>query len=292
MRGIAETAGLSALGLFWGLSPAMSRLMGDAGLPVSHVLVVTGFAVGIGLELLRRLQGGQAIIPARVWLYGLGCGVLINIPFTGSLYFARVLPVATYALVLSTAPFFSYALSLVTGRERPEPLRLCALVTGFSASGLLILTRADGGIGADVWLLVACFCVPALYSVYHFYASVMWPVGMEPLAAGVTESFASAALAVPFLLLFAPAIAGTTAYGLAMIASLMWIAERVAFFWLLRRSGPVVTMQAVYISTPGGVIAGAMIFNEPADAWLFVSLGLILLALWLNLQAMRKIAAA
>jgi drug/metabolite transporter (DMT)-like permease len=292
MRGIAETAGLSALGLFWGLSPAMSRLMGEAGLPVSHVLVFTGFVVGIGLEILRRLQGGRALIPARVWLYGLGCGVLINIPFTGSLYFARVLPVATYALILSTAPFLSYALALATGRERPEPLRLCALVTGFSASALLILTRVDDGSGNDFWLLLACFFVPAFYALYHFYASVMWPTGMEPLAAGVTESFASAALAVPFLLVFAPEIAGSSAYGLAMIASLMWIAERVAFFWLLRRSGPVVTMQAVYISTPGGVIAGAMIFSEPTDAWLFVSLGLILLALWLNLQAMRKINAA
>ncbi|MDP4823264.1 MAG: DMT family transporter [Aestuariivirgaceae bacterium] len=291
MRGLPETAGLLTLGLFWGLSPAMSRLMGEAGLPISHVLVVTGVAVGIGLEILRRLQGGAALIPARVWLYGLGCGVLINIPFTGSLYFARVLPITTYALAVSTAPFFSYALALMTGREKAQPLRLAALVTGFVASALLIVTRGGTEGGGDFWLLVACFCVPALYALYHFYASVMWPVGMEPLAAGVTESFASAALAVPFLLVMAPQMVGVPAYGLALVASVMWIAERVAFFWLLRRSGPVVTMQAVYISTPGGVIAGAMIFSEPADGWLFVSLGLILLALWLNMQAMRKVAA-
>lgn len=285
-----EFLSVLALGAFWGLSPAMARLMGLAGLPVTHVLAVTGILVGVGLEILRRLKGGKGL-GRTFWLYGLGCGFLINIPFAMSLWFARVLPISTYSLVISTAPFFSYGLALALGRERPHVLRLAALVTGFSAAALLILTRGSAG-QADPWLLALSLVVPFLYACYHLFAAMAWPKGMDGLAAGVTESFASAGLALPFLLVLDPPPvpgAGALAYGLALITSIMWVAERIAFFWLIRHAGPVTTMQATYVSTPGGVIAGALLFREPADHWLYLSLGLVLLALWFNMRASRDV---
>ena len=37
------------LGCFWGLTPSFYKLMGEAGLPVSHIIVYTGLIVGAAL---------------------------------------------------------------------------------------------------------------------------------------------------------------------------------------------------------------------------------------------------
>jgi uncharacterized membrane protein len=37
----------------WGLSPALNKLVGMAGVPVTYIVVAAGFGVGIGLALLH-----------------------------------------------------------------------------------------------------------------------------------------------------------------------------------------------------------------------------------------------
>ncbi len=140
-----------------------------------------------------------------------------------------------------------------------------------------------------MWWVLGAFATPMLYAFYNSFCQHAWPQGMDTLTAGVVESFASAVLVLPALLWLEPLTSAVTGapdfwLGMALVgfATVMWIAERVAYFTLIRSAGAVVTVQAVYAATPAGVVFGLLFFHEQPTIWLFISLALLILALWLN----------
>jgi hypothetical protein len=103
---------------------------------------------------------------------------------------------------------------------------------------------------------------------------------------GTLESFFSGLLGIPFMLAMAPPWESDgpalSAYWAAAIATLMWVIERIAFFTLIRDRGAVYTIQAVYVATPAAVLWAVAIFGGGTDIWLWVSLAILMWALWLN----------
>jgi drug/metabolite transporter (DMT)-like permease len=278
-------AALVALGLFWGLSPSLYKLMGEMGIPISHIVVFTG--IGVGLGLLATI-GRKVYLTRPLVLYGLGCGILLNIPFALSLEFPRHMPATDFALIISTFPLFNYMVSLVIGRERLTLTRSLAMAAGFVASAILILGNDADGSSRLTWWTVGAFSVPFLYTFYNYFCSTRWPAGADIRTVGMAESFASALTALPFLLILEP-VGGRDQppllnYWPLLIAIAIWIVERIAYFTLIRDKGPVFTGQAVFIATPAGVIWGILIFGDQATVWLWASLALLMVALWLNTQ--------
>ena len=285
-----------ALGLFWGLSPSLYRVMGEASVPVSHIIAYSGLGVGLALAAVAWAKTGRLDCSRPVLLYGLGCAVLMNIPFSASLIFARHVPTTELALIMSTAPFFNYAVALLTGRENAAPRRLAAVATGFLSSAVLILSREGTLSGQLSWWAIAAFSSPVAYTVYNWFAARYWPAGADTMSVGASESIWSAITVAPILLVFAPpwstAVPGVIAYWSVAIATVMWIVERIAFFTLIRDKGAVYTIQAVYVATPAAVIFAMVFFGGAGDIWLWMSLAILMLALWLNNSAgaIRKTA--
>jgi drug/metabolite transporter (DMT)-like permease len=298
---LLHVAAVAGLGAFWGASPALNKLLGLYGVPVGHILVISGFGVGLGLMLLQWLLGGRLQLSRSVLLYGLGCGLLLNIPWGLSLAAIRHVPVTLSAVIVSTTPLCTYALALLLRRERADLLRLVALGLGFLSCVVLILNSpAPPGvlagapaIAVDGWLLIT-LALPVLYAFYNLYTAMAWPKGMTAMTAGVVESHASALMAVPFVLAMEPLHLGGSGIGYWLLAavSVMWVVERVCFFTLIERTGPVTTVQAVYVSTPASVVLGLVFFAEPANLWLAVSLVLLMAALWLNNVAVTRAGQA
>lgn len=285
-----------ALGLFWGLSPSLYRVMGEASVPVSHIIAYSGLGVGLALAAVAWAKTGRLDYSRPVLLYGLGCAVLMNIPFSAGLIFARHVPTTELALIMSTAPFFNYAVALLTGRENAAPRRLAAVATGFLSSAVLILSREGTLSGQLSWWAIAAFSSPVAYTVYNWFAARYWPAGADTMSVGASESIWSAITVAPILLVFAPpwstAVPGVIAYWSVAIATVMWIVERIAFFTLIRDKGAVYTIQAVYVATPAAVIFAMFFFGGAGDIWLWMSLAILMLALWLNNSAgaIRKTA--
>jgi len=75
---------------------------------------------------------------------------------------------------------------------------------------------------------------------------------------------------------------GTMAVWSIVAATLMWVAERIAFFTLIRERGATYTSQAVYLSAPMAVIFAVIFFGGATDIWLWLSLAILMFALWLN----------
>ena len=273
------------LGLFWGISLSLYRYWGVLGVPVSHIIFLTGIGVAAALAAICQLRGIDWLGGKRLQFFGLGCATLMNVPFALGLFFARHVPPTELALIISTAPIVNYLVALVTRRENAAPRRLLAILLGFLSTAILVITR-QGMLSGDVsWWLIAAFSLPVLYSGYNFFAAGFWPHGAHPMAAGVAESTWSGLLAIPFLVLFAPPwspdVPAAGAYWTVLLACGMWTLERIAFFTLIQEKGAVFTVQAVYLSTPAAVVI-ALAFYGGADIWLFVSLAVLMGALYLN----------
>ncbi len=278
-----------ALGLFWGLSPTLYRAMGEAAVPVTHIIVYSGVGVGLALALMARITAGRLDCSRPVLLYGLGCAVLMNLPFGASLYIARHVPTVELALIMSTAPFFNYAAALLTGRETADPRRLVAVGVGFLSSAILILSR-DGVLSGEIsWWTIAAFSGPIGYMAYNWFAARNWPKDADTMSVGAAESIWSAITVVPLMLIVAPpwatGLPSAVAYWSVLVATLLWIVERIAFFTLIRDKGALYTIQAVYVATPAAVIFAMVFFGGGSDVWLWVSLAILMLALWLNNSA-------
>jgi len=143
------------LGLFWGLSQSLYKAMALQNMPISHVIVYAGFGVGLGLVVVARLAGTKLDCSREVIIFGLGCAILLNVPFAIGLYLIRHLPATEMALIVSTAPFFNYVIALATGRENAVPRRLLAVAAGFVSSAVLILSREGMLSGQISWWTLA-----------------------------------------------------------------------------------------------------------------------------------------
>ncbi len=274
------------LGLFWGLSQSLYKEMSLLHVPPSHVIAYTGLGVGLGLMVAAWISKTKLQLNREIVLFGLVCAVLMNVPFASGLYIIRHLPPAEMAIIISTSPFFNYTIALLTGKENAVPRRLAAVAAGFLSSVILILSR-DGMLSGHIsWWTILAFNTPILYTAYNWFAARHWPKDADIFSVGISESFWSSLVVLPFMLYFeAPWAAATPslfAYWTVLVAGLMWIVERIAFFTLIRDKGAVYTIQAVYISTPAAVVFGTMIYGGTSDPWLWLSLVILMLALWLN----------
>jgi hypothetical protein len=75
---------------------------------------------------------------------------------------------------------------------------------------------------------------------------------------------------------------GSMAVWSLVAATLMWVAERISFFTLIRERGATYTSQAVYLSAPAAVLIAVAFYGGGTDIWLWSSLAILMLALWLN----------
>lgn len=274
------------LGLFWGVSPSVYKHLSAVNMPVTHTIFYTGIGVGLIMLAIAAYRTGLRKLDIRLVYYGLGCAVLMNIPFGLNLYLAGFVPPTELAIIITMSPFFNYLIALVTGNENSSSRKLLAIFFGFISTLILILSREGTLAGAISWPLIFSIFIPLLYCAYNTFAARAWPKGADTIQAGAFESLWSGLTILPFLVWFNP-IGGEGTPSLydhwVLIAvTLMWVVERVVYFTLITQKGAVYTVQATYVSTPAAVIIGALFFGGGTDVWLWLSLAVLMVALYFN----------
>jgi drug/metabolite transporter (DMT)-like permease len=275
-----------ALGCFWGVSPAVYRHLAIVGIPETHTIVLTGLGVGLIMLAWAVAKSGWAGFDRRLIKYGAICAFLMNIPFAYNLWLAKHVPPTELAIIITLSPLFNYSWAWLAGTEDTSNRRLTAILFGFLSTIVLIISRSDQGFGEASWWLVAAIGVPLLYCVYNNYAARNWPDNADVIQAGAAESIWSGLLMLPMLLLLNPpwsdATPSITHYWIMIALTLMWVIERVAYFTLINEKGAVYTVQATYVSTPAAVLIAGLYFGGVNDTWLWLSLALLMVALYLN----------
>ncbi len=275
-----------ALGLFWGVSPSLYKHLANVHIPLTHTVVFTGVGVGAVMLVIALFRDGWSGLDPRVPAYGAMCGFLMNIPFGINLFLAQHVPPTELSIIITMSPFFNYLLALVTRTENTSFFRLLAIVLGFLSTSVLILSR-DGMLQGHIsWWLIASVSVPLLYTAYNGYAARYWPNGTSIMQAGAAESLWSGLFMFPVMMAVAPpggdGHPSISAYWILGAVTLMWVIERIAYFTLINEKGAVYTVQATYVSTPAAVIIAGLFLGEMPDMWLWVSLTILMFALWLN----------
>ena len=274
------------LGLFWGLSPSLYRHLSDIHLPPIHTIFFTGLGVGVIMLVMAVARSGWRGLDKRLVLYGLACACLMNIPFGLNLFLAAYVPPTELAIIITMSPFFAYLVALALGQDQATPRKLAAIVLGFTSTVVLILSRQGNLSGHFSWPLLAALFIPLLYAFYNTFSARAWPQGADTVQAGAFESLWSGLIMLPLIPLLAPFGAdggpSLAQHWILAVVCLMWVVERLVYFTLITNKGAVYTVQATYVSTPAAVIIGALFFGGGTDGWLWLSLAILMLALYLN----------
>jgi drug/metabolite transporter (DMT)-like permease len=274
------------LGLFWGISPSLYKHLSDMHVPVTHTIFITGIGVGLCMLAISAVRHRKVQFDPAIIRYTAMCAFLMNIPFGLNLFLAAHVPPTELAIIITMSPFFNYAIALYSGWEDARLRKLVAIGFGFASTLVLIFSR-DGALTGNLsWWLVVSVAVPLLYCAYNNYAARHWPASADTIQVGAWESFWSGILVVPLIFVVAPFAASDgpvlSSYWILGAAILMWIVERIAYFTLISEKGAVYTVQATYVSTPAAVVIAATFFGGASDHWLWVSLALLMVALYLN----------
>ena len=279
------------LGLFWGLSPSLYRHLSDIHLPPIHTIFFTGLGVGVVMLVMALARSGWRGLDKRLVLYGLACACLMNIPFGLNLFMAAYVPPTELAIIITMSPFFAYLVALALGQDQATPRKLAAIVLGFTSTVVLILSRQGNLSGHFSWPLLAALFIPLLYAFYNTFSARAWPQGADTVQAGAFESLWSGLIMLPLIPLLAPFGAdggpSLAQHWILAVVCLMWVVERLVYFTLITNKGAVYTVQATYVSTPAAVIIGALFFGGGTDGWLWLSLAILMLALYLTILAAR-----
>lgn len=273
------------LGLFWGVSPSVYKHLSSIAMPITHTIFYTGIGVGLIMFCMALYRTGLRNFDKRLVYYGLGCALLMNIPFGLNLYLAGFVPPTELAIIITMSPFFNYLLAMVTKHESSSPRKLLAIFFGFVSTLILILSRQGTLTGSVSWPLIASISIPLLYCAYNTFAARAWPNGADTIQAGAFESLWSGLTVLPFLYFYQPI--GSTSpslldHWILVAVTMMWVVERVVYFTLITQKGAVYTVQATYVSTPAAVMIGAIFFGGGTDVWLWLSLAVLMVALYFN----------
>ena len=290
--GLGDIAALLGLGLIWGLTPAVGKLlvMGGAGpLALASSVAAASAAVLWGVCALR---GVHVPFDAAHWRHyavagGIGFAVANLVNFT----VLRHVSAGLVAIVVPLSPILTVALAALLRMERATARRVLGTVLGLVGTALAI---APGATLPDARLIpwaVLLLLTPTCYAVTNVMAVKLAPRGTPPLALA-TGTLAAAALgagiaAVPL----GHAPPGLSAVGGGLPMPLLVAAQAgltaiayLLYFRLLGRVGGVVTSQVGYIVTLAGLGFGYLIFAEvpgwltiPAAVLIFAGLALVTL---------------
>jgi drug/metabolite transporter (DMT)-like permease len=281
------------LGLSWGIVPILYRLLANAHMPTSHTVFLSGVGVGAILYAVDASRTRNWRISGTVLGFSVLCAMFANVPFALNLAAAAHVPPSTMAMIVSTSPLVNYAFALAAGWETATRRRLLALALGFASTLILIVPGSAKNLHLNpLWVAVA-MSLPLFYCLYNNFAARKWPRGAAASQVAAVESGLGGILAMPFALAYAPFAASDgpalSAYWLIVAAVAMWVVERIAYFTLIKEKGAVYTAQASYVATPAAVIIASLMFGNDIGVSLWVSLVLLMAALWLN-NAGREVA--
>jgi CheY-like chemotaxis protein len=275
-----------AVGLVWGLTPALSRMASGAGSnPLGLAVWVNGIAAVLCLSIAayrRRLPrlGRRELLFFLAW--AALAGVLQRM--TTFVVTAHV-EAAMLSLIVTLQGFMVFAFAAMTKLERATPRRLLGLLVGLAGVTLVLLTRFDGGAGGESLWLIFAMLLPLLFAIEALVLA-----GRRPQHVDI---FAAVGLMMLFSLLMLLPLAewqgqlmplGPTIGRLEILVALMGVVAAGSLllaFHLVAKAGAVFYSQSAYAMTIAGVVWGMLLLNEELSMAAWAAFALILAGMYL-----------
>ncbi len=294
-----------AIGICWGLTPALSRIvMAEGATPLGLMVWLNPSIAAVFVWLAFR----KGVLPrftlrniAFFFVWAMVSAVLLRIVVLNASIHVEA---AILSLVLTLQGFLVFGFSAVAGMDRATPRRLLGLLVGLGGVGLVLWTQVDGSAGTEIpWLLFAMF-IPLLLAAEVMMMAGFRPKGLDDYGALAMMLVAASIISVPWAIsegqTFEVNVTNPGKLEFTMLAMMgVSIGSYTMGFHLIKTAGAVFYSQTAYTMTIAGVVWGVLLLNESLSPMAWVAFGIIVVGMYLvepktdqnKLKIERKFAA-
>ena len=277
---------LIILGLGWGLSFTLGKIAITAGgTPIGLTFWQSLFS---GLILLAYVffRHGKIIIPKTMFL-PIVIITFLSVVIPNIIFYACVehLDAGVLSISVSVIPLFTYLIALGLRMDKFKVRRVLGLITGFCALLILILPENSLPDKRDIpWVLLALNCA-LCYALENIYIDRLALQNFGPIRLVCAVSFVSAIITFLLSLVMNQffILQPTNLYLFISTLGLGFISATAysIFIFLIGRAGSVFSSQVGYLVTFFGVIWGIIILGESHSVFVWISLAMIMVGIFL-----------
>jgi drug/metabolite transporter (DMT)-like permease len=268
-----ELALLLALATLWGASYSFIRI-GVATIPPVTLIACRTLIAGLLLLAIMRWRGVRMPVDAATWRRFLLQTCLNSvIPWTMVAWGAQALDAGVATILNSTAPIFTFFLTLaITRHEAVTSRKLLGVLAGMAGICLIVGVQALSGFGAELTAQLAM----VLAAVAYAGAAILGRgfKDLDPMVPAAGSLLCGAAILIPVGLaverpwMLQPSTGSVLAlFALAVFSTALAF---VIYFRLIRTLGSVGTTAQAYLRVPIGVAVGVLFLGEQLSptAWI------------------------
>jgi len=275
-----------AVGLVWGLTPALSRMASGLG---SNPLGLAIWVNGIAAVFCLSIAAYRGKIPRLRWsevmffvYWAVLAGVLQRMT---TFVVTEHVEAAMLSLIVTLQGFMVFAFAAVTKMEKATPRRLFGLLVGLIGVSLVLFTRfdmADGG--QNAWLLFAML-LPLLFAIEAIVLAGKRPEHVDLFASVGLMMGISMLLLLPWAYATGDLMPLELRLGrleiLVVLMGIVGASSLLLAFHLIAKAGAVFYSQSAYAMTIAGVVWGMLLLNEELSALAWVAFGIVVVGMYL-----------
>src|SRR5215213_4287799 len=260
-----ELALLLALATLWGASYTFIRI-GVATIPPITLIACRTLIAGLLLLAIMRWRGVRMPMDATTWRRLLFQACLNSvIPWTMVAWGSRSLDAGLATILNSTAPIFTFFLTLaVTRHEALSPRKLLGVCAGLAGVCLIVGVEALGGLGQQLVAQIVSVLAAVAYAGAAIFGRGF--KDLDPMAPAAGSLLCGAAILIPLsLVVDRPWTLAPSANSMLALLGLAVFSTALAFviyFRLIQTLGSVGATAQAYLRVPIGVAAGVVFLGE------------------------------
>ena len=273
-----ELALLVALATLWGASYTFIRI-GVATIPPITLIAGRTAIAGLLLLVIMRARGVKMPTDAATWRRFLfQAGMNSVIPWTMVAWGERTIDAGLATILNSTAPIFTFFLTLlVTRHEVLTSRKLIGVVAGMVGICLIVGVQALAGFGEQLTAQIVTLLAAVCYAGAAIFGRGF--KGLDPMAPAAGSLICGAAILVPLSLVFEQPWTLTPSTGsLLALLGLAVFSTAFAFaiyFRLIQTLGSVGTTAQAYLRVPIGVAASVVFLGEQLSSTAWIGLACV-----------------
>lgn len=275
-----------AVGLVWGLTPALSRMASGLG---SNALGLAVWVNGIAAVFCLMIAAYRGRLPRLgrrelgfFFIWAILAGILQRMT---TFVVTEHVEAAMLSLIVTLQGFMVFGFAAITKMETASPRRLLGLVVGLVGVSFVLFTRFDmADTTQNFWLLFALM-LPLLFAVEAIVLAGRRPEHIDTFASVGLMMGISALMLFPIaymkgdLMPLGPQIGRLEI--LVVLMGVVGASSLLLAFHLIATAGAVFYSQSAYTMTIAGVVWGMLLLNEQLSSLAWVAFAIIAVGMYL-----------
>lgn len=275
-----------AVGLVWGLTPALSRMSSGIGSnPLGLAVWVNGLAAVFCFSV-AAYRGKLPKLTSKELLFFIYWAVLAGILQRLTTFWAAAhVEASLLSLIVTLQGFMVFGFAAFTRLEKATPRRLIGLTVGLIGVAILLMTRFDvANATQNTWLLFALL-LPLLFAVEAIVLAGRRPKHIDTFASVGFMMGLSALFLFPIALFTGDLLVLGPEFGklefLVILMGIVSAASILLAFHLIATAGAVFYSQSAYAMTLAGIVWGMLLLDEQLSVVAWLAFAIILIGMYL-----------